>query len=183
MTHEGPRADDIRKGAETLLRAADVKGRLPTPVDDIIAAAGLVEPEHSLLSDSVLAQAPTHLRDKIRKLRLKVRAVLDHDARRSTSIPTSAAGAGCTAPTMIVTQAAGRPGSVHRTLVAWARVLQAAAQPAHGLLVTRLHVPPMRGTDSPQAASSNFPSNIVLGTGSTRFVECLARPTVRGCGR
>ena len=81
MTHEVPRADDIRKAAETLLRAADAKGRLPTPVDDIIAAAGLVEPEHSLLSDSVLAQAPAHLRDKIRKLRLKVRAVLDRDAR------------------------------------------------------------------------------------------------------
>lgn len=81
MTHEVPRADEIRKAAETLLRAADVKGRLPTPVDDIVAAAGLVEPEHSLLSDSVLAQAPAHLRDKIRKLRLKVRAVLDRDAR------------------------------------------------------------------------------------------------------
>jgi IrrE N-terminal-like domain len=81
MTHEAARADDIRKAAEALLHAADVKWRLPTPVDDIIAAAGLVEPEQSLLSDSVLAQAPAHLRDKIRKLRLKVRAVLDRDAR------------------------------------------------------------------------------------------------------
>lgn len=81
MSYELPRGDDIRRAAETLLRAADAKGRLPTPVDDIVATAGLVEPEHSLLSDAVLAQAPAHLRDKIRKLRFKVRAVLDRDAR------------------------------------------------------------------------------------------------------
>jgi hypothetical protein len=81
MTHEVPRADDIRRAAEKLLLKADVHGRLPTPVDDIIAAAGLVEPEHSLLSDFILAQAPAHLRSKIRKLRFKVRAVLDRSAR------------------------------------------------------------------------------------------------------
>jgi hypothetical protein len=81
MTHEVPRADDIREAAAKLLRKADAKGRLPTPVEDIVAAAGLVEPEHSLLSDFVLEQAPAHLRNKIRKLRLKVRAVLDRDAR------------------------------------------------------------------------------------------------------
>jgi hypothetical protein len=34
-----------------------------------------------MLSDSVLAEAPAHLREKMRKLRLKVRAVLDRDAR------------------------------------------------------------------------------------------------------
>lgn len=88
MTHEVPRAEDIRKAAEKLLLKADVNGRLPTPVDDIIAAAGLVEPEHSLLSDFVLEQAPAHLRSKIRKLRLKVRAVLDRQAREIHIDPT-----------------------------------------------------------------------------------------------
>lgn len=81
MTYEVPRADDIRRAAEKLLLKADVNGRLPTPVDDIIAAAGLIEPDHSLLSDFILEQAPAHLRSKIRKLRLKVRAVLDRRAR------------------------------------------------------------------------------------------------------
>jgi hypothetical protein len=81
MPREAPRSGDIRTAAERLLRAADAKGRLPTPVDDIVAAAGLVQPEHSMLSDFVLAEAPAHLRDKIRRLRLKVRAVLDREAR------------------------------------------------------------------------------------------------------
>jgi IrrE N-terminal-like domain len=81
MTYEVPRADDIRRAAEKLLLKADVHGRLPTPVDDIVAAAGLVEPQHSLLSEFILEQAPAHLRSKIRKLRLKVRAVLDRRAR------------------------------------------------------------------------------------------------------
>ena len=88
MPREAPRADDIRTAAGRLLRAADAKGRLPTPVDDIIAAAGLVQPEHSMLSDLVLAEAPAHLRDKIRRLRLKVRAVLDREAREIHVDPT-----------------------------------------------------------------------------------------------
>jgi hypothetical protein len=88
VPREDPRGDHIRAAAERLLRAADAKGRLPTPVDDIVAAAGLVQPEHSMLSDFVLAEAPAHLRDKIRKLRLKVRAVLDREAREIHVDPT-----------------------------------------------------------------------------------------------
>jgi hypothetical protein len=88
MTREGPRADDIRRAAEKLLLKADINGRLPTPVDDIVAAAGLAEPEHSLLSDFILEQAPAHLRSKIRKLRFKVRAVLDRRAREIHIDPT-----------------------------------------------------------------------------------------------
>lgn len=82
------RSDDIRAAAERLLRAADASGRLPTPVDDIVAAAGLAQPEHSMLSDFVLEQAPAHLRDKMRRLRLKVRAVLDREAREIHVDPT-----------------------------------------------------------------------------------------------
>ncbi len=81
MPGEVPDADAIRKATERLLRKAEAIGRLPTPVQDIIAAAGLVEPEHSMLSDLVLDQAPEHLRRAIRKLRFKVRAVLDRRAR------------------------------------------------------------------------------------------------------
>jgi IrrE N-terminal-like domain len=81
MPGEVPDADAIRKATERLLRKAEAIGRLPTPVQDIIAAADLVEPEHSMLSDFVLDQAPEHLRRAIRKLRFKVRAVLDRRAR------------------------------------------------------------------------------------------------------
>jgi len=38
-------------------------------------------------------------------------------------------------------------------------------------------------TDRPQAATSNFSPDIVLGTESTGFVEDLVRPRGRGCGR
>jgi len=81
MPGEVPDADAIRKATERLLRKAEAVGRLPTPVEDIIAAADLVEPQHSMLSDFVLDQAPQHLRRAIRKLRFKVRAVLDRRAR------------------------------------------------------------------------------------------------------
>jgi hypothetical protein len=60
-----------------LLRRAGAKGRFPTPVDDIVAAAGLSEPHESLLSASVLSEAPLHIQRAIRRLTGRVRAVLD----------------------------------------------------------------------------------------------------------
>ena len=81
MAAEVPDAEAIRKEAERLLRKADVRGRLPTPVDDIIAAADLLEPEHSLLSNFIIDQAPAHLQRAMRRIRFKVRAVLDRKAR------------------------------------------------------------------------------------------------------
>ena len=47
----------------------------------------------------------------------------------------------------------------------------------------RRHGPPLPGTDRPQAAGSNIPSNIALGNGSTGFVEGLVKATGRGGGR
>lgn len=64
-----------------LLSRADADGRLPTPVGDIIAAAGLEEPSESLLSESAIGAAPEHLRSKLRRLRSKVHAVVDRRAR------------------------------------------------------------------------------------------------------
>jgi hypothetical protein len=40
MPREVPDTDAIRKATERLLLKAEVKDRLPTPVDDILAAAG-----------------------------------------------------------------------------------------------------------------------------------------------
>ncbi len=79
--------NDLESGAEigrltdVLLRRADAYDRFPTPVADIVAAANLVEPENSLLSDFVLAQAPRHLREAVAPLRRKLRALLDRKAR------------------------------------------------------------------------------------------------------
>jgi Zn-dependent peptidase ImmA (M78 family) len=72
---------DIARHTEKLLRRADAGGRLPTPVEDIIVAAKLVEPKESLLSDSALRDVPEHLARKIRKLRFKAHAVLDRKTR------------------------------------------------------------------------------------------------------
>ena len=86
--------EDLRSGAEIarltddLLHRADAYDRFPTPVDDIVVAAQLAEPEHSLLSDFVLARAPRHLREAIAPLRRKVRALLDRRAREVHLDPT-----------------------------------------------------------------------------------------------
>ena len=72
---------EIASHAGDLLRRADVDGRLPTPVEDIVAAAELTEPRESLLSESALRGVPEHLAAKMRKLRRKADAVLDRKAR------------------------------------------------------------------------------------------------------
>jgi hypothetical protein len=81
MADEVPDLPDIRKEVERLLASAEVRGRLPTPVDDLVAAAGLVRPKRSMLANLVLHEAPEHLRGPIRRLRLKVDALLDREER------------------------------------------------------------------------------------------------------
>ena len=81
MARQVPDEGEIETHTRALLERADAKGRFPTPVDDILAAAGLTQPKDSLLSDVVLSQAPLHLRRAMRKLTGKVRAVLDRKAR------------------------------------------------------------------------------------------------------
>lgn len=88
MLNEVPDGKAIGEAADKLLRKADAYGRWPTPVDDLIAAADLVEPQHSMLSNFVLEQAPEHLRGIIRKLGGRVRAVLDRREREIHVDPT-----------------------------------------------------------------------------------------------
>jgi hypothetical protein len=89
MLDKVPDGNAIGKATDRLLRKASAYGRWPTPVDDLVAAAGLVEPEHSMLSNFVLEQAPHHIRRVIRKLNGKVRAVLDRKAREIHIDPTT----------------------------------------------------------------------------------------------
>jgi IrrE N-terminal-like domain len=72
---------EIARATERLLRIAEVNDRLPTPVEDLMFAAELRQPEESVLSDAAINQAPAHLRKAIAKLRRKVSAVLDRRAR------------------------------------------------------------------------------------------------------
>jgi len=81
MPDEVPDLRDIRKEAERLLARADVRGTLPTPVGDLVAAAGLVQPKRSMLANLVLNDAPEHLRRPMRRLKFKVRALLDREER------------------------------------------------------------------------------------------------------
>jgi uncharacterized protein DUF955 len=88
MAEEVPGAGDIRKEAQRLLRRAEVRGELPTPVDRLVEAAGLSQPKHSMLADLVLNEAPERLRRPMRRLRLKVRALLDRQEREIHLDPT-----------------------------------------------------------------------------------------------
>jgi hypothetical protein len=81
VSYEVPDLREIRKEAERLLARAEVRGELPTPVDDLVSAAGLVQPKRSMLANLVLNEAPAHLRGPIRRLRFKVQALLDREER------------------------------------------------------------------------------------------------------
>jgi len=80
--------DDLDSGAEIadltarLLKEAGVNHRLPTPVDDIIAAAKLVQAQERLFSDLDVDGLPEHLRAKMRQMRAKVTAALDRKNRK-----------------------------------------------------------------------------------------------------
>lgn len=81
MLREIPDGAAIRKATDRLLRVAAARNRLPTPVDDLVAAAGLTQPDHSMLSNFILAQAPDHIQRAFRKVQGKVQAILDRQAR------------------------------------------------------------------------------------------------------
>jgi hypothetical protein len=73
--------DQIAREVERLLRDADARGRLPTPVDDIVAAAGLHRGSDELFDVGVIARAPRELREVVKGLAGRVRAMLDRRER------------------------------------------------------------------------------------------------------
>ena len=74
-------ADAITEQVTRLLRAADAGDRLPTPVDDIVAAAGLDQTDEILLTDSMIKRAPKEMRRLLRGARRKIAGVLDRKER------------------------------------------------------------------------------------------------------
>lgn len=86
MLQPDPRA--IEQQTRQLLRRAGVRGQFPTPVDEIVAAAGLTQPDESMFSAFIVEQAPAHLRRVIRKLTGPVQALLDRRAQEIHLSPT-----------------------------------------------------------------------------------------------
>ena len=72
---------DIARLTDRLLRRADAYGRLPTPVEDILAAAELEEAPDTFLSESSIARMPAHMHGVLRRVAGKVHAALDRRTR------------------------------------------------------------------------------------------------------
>lgn len=81
MTTAPPAAGDIDEIVERLLERAGAVGRFPTPVDDLVAAAGLAESQDYVLTDEAIAQAPAQLRDLLRSGRDKILGLVDRRER------------------------------------------------------------------------------------------------------
>jgi hypothetical protein len=73
--------NEIREVASALLRRADVDDRLPTPVGDLVKAAGLLEDADYILSESKISRAPKELRRLLRTAGRKIRGALDRRER------------------------------------------------------------------------------------------------------
>lgn len=80
--------EEVIRASDRLLRAAAVGYALPTPVEDLIAAADLSRGDDDLFDDRTIDEAPPYLRSVIRKLRGKVHAALDRGQRRVYVNPT-----------------------------------------------------------------------------------------------
>jgi Zn-dependent peptidase ImmA (M78 family) len=74
-------AGEIDRRVDQLLRAADAYGRYPTPVDDIVAAAKLIQVDDYVLNDSKIAKAPAYLRSLLRSAKQKVQGLVDRRER------------------------------------------------------------------------------------------------------
>ncbi|GAC1431402.1 MAG: hypothetical protein NVSMB65_04890 [Chloroflexota bacterium] len=80
----GDSAREIDRHVDRLLREADALGRVPTPVDDLLAVRGPYIPEaaDSPFDPTILAAAPSEIRQKMIALLPKVEAILDRTGRQ-----------------------------------------------------------------------------------------------------
>lgn len=76
-----PSADRIGQEVARVLRDAGIRGQLPTPVDEIVAAAGLRLGCEDIFDERILANAPTRLREAVKGLSGRLRAMLDRRER------------------------------------------------------------------------------------------------------
>lgn len=73
--------DDIARETDRLLKRADAYDRFPTPVDDIVQAAGLTEAPDFVLDEPAIASVPRHLRAALRRAGAKLQGALDRRER------------------------------------------------------------------------------------------------------
>lgn len=81
MIEDLPSGSDITLHVKRLLYAADAGDRLPTPVDDIVVAAGLTRTDGIVISPSMISRAPKKMRPLLRSARRKILGVLDRRER------------------------------------------------------------------------------------------------------
>ena len=63
MLRDCDNEDEIVGASRRLLKLADATERLPTPVEDIVHAAGLDRSQELPFDESILRRAPAHLDD------------------------------------------------------------------------------------------------------------------------
>lgn len=73
--------DDIRLHAARLLKIAGVNERLPTPVDELVEASGLLEDPSYAITESVIAQMPKWMARHLRSAQRKVKGIIDRRER------------------------------------------------------------------------------------------------------
>lgn len=81
MLEDLPSGDEIARRTDRLLKRADAYDRFPTPVDDIVAAAGLSDAPDFVIDESVLATIPRNLRAAVRRASSKLQGALDRRER------------------------------------------------------------------------------------------------------
>ena len=81
MARDLESADEINRQVERFLRAADAFGRFPTPVDDIVRTAQLVEADDYVFDESLIRAAPLAMRRLLRSARSKIQGLVDRRAR------------------------------------------------------------------------------------------------------
>lgn len=84
-------ADEITKHVGHLLRLAEVGERLPTPVEDIVAAAGLTKTSEIAITESMIRRAPEDMRRLLRNAARKIQGVLHRSEQVIQIAPTSSA--------------------------------------------------------------------------------------------
>jgi hypothetical protein len=84
MLRDNENRQEITGVSRLLLERAEVGDRLPTPVEDVIAAAELSRGDDDLFAAATIAEAPFHIRKAVRGLlgRGKVHAILDRRRRK-----------------------------------------------------------------------------------------------------
>jgi hypothetical protein len=74
-------AREIAEATDRLLLKAGARYRFPTPVGDLVQAAGLTEAPGFIFSDTAIGQAPAHLSVLLRRVSGKVQGLLDRRSR------------------------------------------------------------------------------------------------------